>query len=245
MARTQAGTALTDLHRKQQLALKAQVIAEILKLYPMWVPDNPGSYQALEEALLLLVQARSSQSAALSARYYELYRVAETGLVRATVPLAVVATEEVIREAIGATARGGTYRALVAGKPLEQALKNGLVQVAGAITKQVEDTGRRTIMDETGRDDRCLGWCRVTGGKPCAWCSMLASRGPVYKGDANSIDIWDHEHGDCSAEPAYDGYVWPAKNRELQRLWQETKHDKDTTPLNAFRRALNGDTPAE
>jgi len=219
--------------------------AEVLKLYPMWDPSKPGSYLALEEALLLLVQARSTQAAAFAARYYELYRVAETGLARATVPLAAVAAEEVIREAIGATARGGTYRALVAGKPMEQALKNGFVQVAGAVTKQVEDAGRRTIMDETGRDARCLGWTRVTGPNPCAWCAMLASRGPVYKGDADSIDIWDHEHGDCGAEPAYDGYVWPAKNRELQRLWQDTKHDQDTTPLNAFRRALSGDTPTE
>lgn len=204
------------------------VIKEVLRLYPAWKPSEPESYQAFEDALVLLVQMRGQQSAAIAARYYALFHEAETGAAMTTaVAMAGVADEAVVRAAIGTTARGGLYEALRAGQPFEQARKTAFVQVSGAVSKQVSDTGRYTIIQAVDSDKEALGWCRVTGGDPCAWCAMLASRGPVYKGDADSIEIWDHEHGDCSAEPAYAGYQWPAKNKELHDEWNEAKGSKD------------------
>jgi hypothetical protein len=246
MARTAEGTALTEFYRGQMSALRATVIKEVWQLFPAWNPAEAGSYKAMEDALVLLTQARAARAAQLASRYYSLFRLIEGGEKAAYVAkLFPVAAEAIIRTAIGASARGGTYKALTSGKTMEQALRNGLVRTIGAVTKQVSDTGRYTLIEAVQNDQRALGWTRVTGGNPCAWCAMLASRGPVYKGDADSIEIWDHDHGDCSAEPAYEGYEWPAKNRELRDLWNQTSHDKDTTPLNAFRRALSGGDETE
>ena len=79
MARTAEGKLLTDLHRRQQLALRASVVRDVMKLWPIWVPSDPGSYARFEDAMVLLVQSRSVQSAALSARYYQNFREAEIG----------------------------------------------------------------------------------------------------------------------------------------------------------------------
>lgn len=42
--------------------------------------------------------------------------------------------------------------------------------------------GGRELVDSTSeRDDRALGWMRVTDGNPCHFCALLATRGVVYK----------------------------------------------------------------
>jgi hypothetical protein len=90
-----------------------------------------------------------------------------------------------------------------------------------------------------------LGWARVaTGRETCAWCLMLVSRGPVYKGaDSAGLDLendtakrmiaagedvsgfmeqW-HVGCDCKVVPVFKETVWPgraAKDRALE-LWIE------------------------
>jgi len=237
MARTAEGKLLTDLHRRQQLALRASVVRDVMKLWPAWQPSRPDSYQAFERAMVLLVQSRSVQSAAISARYYELFRAVDAPgrkVVR-TVALAVARDEAAIRAAVSSTARAGVYAALGAGQTYEAAMRNGFVRVAGAASREVLNGGRDTIVNEVQRDPTAQGWARVTSGNPCGFCGMLASRGPVYKEESASFEA--HDHCSCDAEPVYEGSEWPGKGREFQQLW------KETGSLNTFRQAL-GKTPA-
>jgi len=232
MARTAAGRRLTNLHRRQQLALRAAVVRDVLKLWPMWHPKNPSSYEAFETAMVLLVQSRSVQSASLSARYYELFRAVDAPGMKVTraVQLAAARDAAAIRAAVSVTARAGVYTALAAGQPYEMAMRNGLVRVSGAVTREVLNAGRDTILQEVQRDGKAHGWARVTGGNPCAFCAMLASRGPAYS--ESGADFEAHDHCQCGAEPAYEGSEWPGRGREFRDLWQE--HGD----LNSFRRAL-------
>ena len=43
MALTRKGSALTELHRKQQLALRALLVQRIRKVYPLWRPEVKDS----------------------------------------------------------------------------------------------------------------------------------------------------------------------------------------------------------
>jgi hypothetical protein len=96
-----------------------------------------------------------------------------------------------------------------------------------------------------------LGWARVaTGRETCAWCLMLVSRGPVYKGaDSAGLDLendtakrmiaagedvsgfmeqW-HVGCDCKVVPVFKETVWPgraAKDRALE-LWIEASKRAD------------------
>jgi len=233
MARTAEGKLLTDLHRKQQLALRASVVRDVMKLWPAWQPSKPDSYQAFERAMVLLVQSRSIQSAAISARYYEMFRAADAPGRKAvrTVAMAVARDEAAIRAAVSSTARAGVYTALGAGQPYEAAMRNGLVRISGAASREVLNAGRDTVMQEISRDPTALGWMREGGGDVCAFCAMLLSRGPVYKEE--SADFQAHDHCGCFASPYYEGAAWPDRNRELQQRW------KETGSLNSFRQSLN------
>ena len=182
--------------------------------------------------MVLLIKKHSRTSAALAARYLELFRAVDAPIATTgTVPLAEVVSEEVMRARIAGAAKGGVYRALKAGQQYEQAMKNGFVAVSGAASKEVGDCGRNTILDEVRRDDQMIGYARVTGGDPCAFCAMLASRGPVYKD--GSDDPGDHEHGNCGYEPVYEGAEWPGRAREFRELWET-----EGGSLNTFRQAL-------
>lgn len=233
MARTPLGTALTQSHRRQQLALRASVVRDVMKLWPAWQPSKPDSYQAFERALVLLVQSRSVQSAAISARYYQLFRAADAPgrQIARTVALAAARDEEAIRASVSVTARAGVYTALGAGQPFEAAMRNGLVRVSGAVSRDVLNAGRDTVTQEIGRDSKALGWMREGGADTCPFCSMLLSRGPVYKEE--SADFQAHDHCACFASPYYEGAAWPDRNRELQQRW------KETGSLNTFRQSLN------
>lgn len=57
-----------------------------------------------------------------------------------------------------------------------------LVQVTTQAMKEAENGGRRTNLWAVEDDPAVKGWARVQGGEDsCAFCSMLISRGPVYK----------------------------------------------------------------
>lgn len=246
MARTREGALLTDLHYRRQFGLRAATVRDIIKLWPMWRLDEPGSYDRLVEAVTVLARMRARDSAALAARYYEMFREVEMpGGVRLTwgkaAALAEPPTAEQIRAAMDATGRWGVYRALAAGRTPEEAMAIGLVRLSGSIARLALNCGRETVLEAVRRDEAALGWARVTDAKPCAFCAMLASRGPVYK--ERTVRFRAHDHCTCTAEPVYEGSNWPGRAREFHDLWQQTKHDRTTSPLNAFRRALK--EPAE
>lgn len=240
MAITATGRRLTANHRRQQLALRAKVIREVMTLWPAWQPKDPGSFKAFEDAMVLLVQSRSQQSAAIAADYLQRFRRVELAafesksdadaVERTFASLAKARSEEQIRTVIGASARGQVYRALQAGQSFEQAMANGAVRVSGDVSRLVMLGGSDTITNEAKRSK--LRFARVTSGNPCAFCAMLASRGPVY---------WSEEtasfepHGNCSCFPEIEygeGYEWPGHAREFQDLW------KQTGDLKSFRSAL-------
>jgi len=241
MARTPEGTALTAAHLRQQTALRAATIRDIIRLYPMWDPFDKASYERFVQAVVLLTQARGVNSAALAARYYEMFKAVDLGLTmgKAAV-LAAPAGAAQIEVAIRSTAVAGFWRGLGAGQTTDQALKNGLVQLTGAVAREVLNGGRDTIVQEVQRDPDAGGWIRVSDGDPCGFCAMLLSRGPVYKEE--SADFQAHDHCGCGAEPVYAGSKWPAANQKYHDLWNQTKHDTSTDPVNAFRRAIEGRT---
>ena len=253
MARTRAGIALTKRHQTEQLAIRAEVLRAIIKLMPIWAPEDPDSYDRFVQAVVTLVQGRARDSAAIAARYYSTFKDIDLGLTmgRAT-QLAAAPTVQEIIAAINATAKAGYYRALRAGKTPGQATANALTELAGAAGRLVLNGGRQTIWDNVGRDPYVHGWIRVSStGAPCAFCAMLLSRGPVYLEfetaggisremvgtEAAKAFQW-HDHCACFAEPYVKGGPWPEQNRRYRDIWNQTKHDKTTHPLNAFRRAL-------
>jgi hypothetical protein len=241
MARTPESTALTAAHLAQQAGVRASVMRDVIRLFPMWDPDEPASWGRFVQAVTLLVQQRGTMSSALAARYYAMFRAADLSLTLGKAAAMVApATAAQIERAMMSTAMSGYYRGRQAGLDKAAALRNALVQQTGSAARLAMQPGRETIVGAVRSDPRYHGWIRVSDGDPCAFCAMLLSRGPVYKEESAGFEA--HDHCACGAEPFAAGSPWPEKNLTYNHLWQQTKHDPDTSPLNAFRRALNGTT---
>lgn len=73
---------------------------------------------------------------------------------------------------------------------------------------------RATVKDAVRSDPACLGWARVDPEPPsCGFCTMLISRGPVYKtaetaGDERNVF---HPNDTCRTVPVFDSNDWSGR----------------------------------
>jgi len=142
------------------------------------------------------------------------------------------------------------------GIPLEQSprvrasiMERAATQIIGATIRYVQNGGRDFLDEVVDKDAKAVGYVRITGDNPCAFCAMLASRGPVYKdtsfnrSDPRFEGLGDHkvhDHCGCTIRPLYSKsrLLMPQRNQDFENLWAESTRgysQKDT--MNAFRRA--------
>lgn len=240
MARTALGSQLTQQHRAAQLAIRAAVIRELQLLWPAFDPTEFDTFDRFLVGAIALIQGRYRDSAGIAAAYFQTFRSAEG--VRSVLDVRV--PPRLSPGIIGMALRGGgllgTLNARRAGQNVDQAAANGFVRVAGVAGSLVLDGGRATVLDAIRRDPERPRWQRVTSGRPCAFCAMLASRGPVYR-DADRAAFQAHDHCSCTPEAAYNGSQMPTVSRQLRDQWrQATRGLSGTDALNAFRRSLDG-----
>lgn len=97
-----------------------------------------------------------------------------------------------------------------------------LGRLTGMVDRYVKQDARNTIMENIANEiaagtmqsrrryrtgDSSIGFMRVpTGATTCAWCLMLAGRGPVYwsRETAGEFNRY-HDHCDCVVVPAWGG----------------------------------------
>ncbi len=224
MAVTTEAEILTETHRRAQLAVRAAVVAALVRVWPMFdIDDLVGSWSTIEPALLALVAAGGHTSAGLAAAYYDEFRAAEEIVGRAT---PVLAAPLPVDDAI----RSLRFVGLVETRRLVEAARADVAAVAftnvsGEVSRQVLNQGRETLVASVGADPRALGWARVTDSKPCSFCRMLAGRGPVYSERGGHFAA--HGHCGCSLEPVYSqDQPWPGRAREFHDEWHEVVGDR-------------------
>jgi len=107
------------------------------------------------------------------------------------------------------------------GRPPSQARDESFVEASGAASRHVLTGGRGSLLTLLKADSQVQRWIRVTDGDPCAFCAMLAGRGPVYLTE-DSAGFRAHDHCACTAEPVYHlDAPWPGRAQEFHRLWRE------------------------
>jgi hypothetical protein len=199
VAETAERTALTRTHRTAQIAIRAALIRDLTTLWLLFDPEAPDSYERFAEVAAVLIRTRYADSIGIASAYYRGFVEAE-GIGSRVIPLpAPPLIDDRIRTSLYATGFAGTARALRAGFPSERAKANGFVLVSGSASRLALEGGRVTITGTIATDGRVAGWRRVTSGKACDFCAMLASRGPVYK--ESTVDFAAHDHCSCVAEP--------------------------------------------
>lgn len=127
-------------------------------------------------------------------------------------------------------------------KPSRKALKRIEIDLeteeeAEAARREIGDAGKVTKdrYIKTKTPGVIIGWARVlTGAENCAFCAMLASRGPVYEEStvltgtkrSESRDGFSfHDHCDCKAVLVVKGQPWEGEEqfKDLQRMWNDAR----------------------
>lgn len=239
MARTREGERATRTFRQGQLSLRAAVLRDVSRLWPMWDVRDVDSYQRFVDAAVTLIRSRRSDSAELAASYYRSFRDAENVPGAVEPPPAETPSAGAMTASLRATGLAATLHAFRTGRGVTQARRHGLVAVSGSTGRMVLDGGRQTIANGVRQDRQAIGWTRVTDDQPCYFCAMLAGRGPVFTEE--TVGFRAHDHCACTAEPAFEGTEWPGRAREFEQLYAEsTGGVSGQEKIRAFRRAYEG-----
>lgn len=234
MAATLAGRQLTEQHRQIQLAVRAAAARDILRLMAAYdLDDIDRSWLAIAPGMEAVVRDYHRRSAGLAAGYYQAFRTAEGAGGQLTLRLAEPPDPDYLAYSLG-------FYGQIAPKQMVQkgirdvAAKTTTLVVGGA-TRHVLDGGRGTLTESVRGDRQALGYARVTAGKPCAFCAMLAGRGAVYKESTAKFEA--HDHCACTVEPRYRrDAALPGRGDEFRDLYKQQAQG-GSDPLNAFRRA--------
>jgi hypothetical protein len=127
-----------------------------------------------------------------------------------------------------------------------QAVQQAASTMAGAGYRQAINGGRDTISDTVRADPRAAGWQRVASPLCCAFCAMLASRGPVYQSE-ESASFEPHDLCNCAPEVVYSRDTpWTPQAQQFRDAWQIATEGANgpKESLNAFRRYLQGERVA-
>jgi TPR repeat protein len=143
-------------------------------------------------------------------------------------------------------------RTFVAGKPLtpETAHQPVAVEQAVKVAQRAIETHvqqpAREVVKQAADTQEGIGWARVlTGATSCAFCAMLASRGPIYTSERAALSRGGatadqyHPGCDCIADLVIDFDTWEHRGsyEQLEDLWQTaTEHQSNKDARNAFRR---------
>lgn len=244
MARSEAGRLLTERHRQAQLQVRTRALRDYVRLWPIWEGDEE-SFAQMVAASIVIARAYNGMSATLAGGYFTSFHLAEGVRGEAVPRLAGPLDAGKVTAGLLVTGRDAVAAALDAGRPAEEARETALARTSGSISRHVLNGGRETILHSVAEDKEALGWGRVTDGDPCAFCAMLAGRGPVYEEDTVGFEA--HDECGCGAEPVYfRDAPWPGRASEFHDMYNEAileaREADELDPsqknylLNAFRR---------
>lgn len=232
--------------RRTQALLAAQMARQILRVWRDLM--NPAkidaSWPAVRAALMPIVQQARTQSAALAgAAYMDARRTAgiPDGGFDPEGPLQLAIAR--LESSLNVTGPVEFKKAIAAGRSPQQAMDAAAVRMVGSTQYLALEGGRSVINRSVDADEMATGWSRVTDADPCAWCAMLASRGPVYKsaktaGDPRQGGNRYHDACACQAWPAFtfdEPFIGIAE--KLYDDWlRETRGHGGKHAVNAFRR---------
>lgn len=200
MPTTQADVALLRQRNGAVVDLAKRALAAFWATLDFTKPEQ--ARDALLEFMPQLVTAYGQAAATVAADWYETVRGRDVAG-----QFSAILADAAPAEQVQANVR---YQAtpLFSGDPSYM-----LGTLGGAVQRHVVNTSRATIRSNVSRDPAKPRFARVPQGKTCAWCSLLASRGFVYRSE-DSAGRLTHFHNDCdcqvvadwSDDPRVDGY---------------------------------------
>lgn len=220
-----------DLFVESQRGIRTLALRDLGAWWETAKSLSPSVLQAEAEAFLpSLAEAYGEVSSVSAADFYDAARAESVADGRFAASLAPSgAAEQAARQVGWATAP------LFARDPASSLSRMGSVVDAAAL-----QDGRDTIIHNSLRDRSRPRWARVPVGKTCAFCILLASRGPVYR-SADTAGRDFHASCDCQPVPSWDhGKDLPPSydEGELFGLYDRARADADSGRPKAITAAI-------
>lgn len=238
------GTPLSQAQQARaiQAALAASLTRQVASAWPVLDPkrldDTWPNWLQMMSALIVRFRGMSSLAASI---HYQDVRQTVVGqrLSDGLLKLAGEPDPKALERALGFA--GPKLLSDPASTP-----ESALSVTQGTAQRFVADANRSTVLEATKADPRAIGWYRVTDGRPCAFCALLASRvvgartdkrrGALYGED--TVNFKAHNACGCTAAPLFDRQQeLPALATVADRIYNEIAHLPNSERLPAFRKA--------
>lgn len=258
---------LAEQYRSQQATIGATTAVVMLRLWPLLVgASSQEETDRWVDAVIALITRQRAASALVGQGFITALRRDQLGVGeppflptpeplnvdRVRNSLYVTGVNRLQAERLAAAKRVDVEPAKIPTAPVPvQRLQVIQADVARAAQRHTLDGGRTAVEDAIQNDARVIGYQRIGRAKPCFWCAMLNSRGPVYR-DA-SFEESDprfagpgnakcHDGCGCSLAPIYRrGGALQDSYLELEKQWGEFSRGKSgRAAIKAFRQGYEG-----
>jgi hypothetical protein len=225
----------SDHHRLAQTGLALTVSGSLVHAWDVVdVHALRATLPRLKELVAGLVHRYAPASATLSVQHYEAARNA-AGV---RTPFRPTAAHVPPLEQIGRTVDW-------AAQPLwgsQPDMATAQTRLEGAVEKLVLDVGRETTVENVQRDRMARAWAREAKPGACYFCSLLATRGAVYKTSATAGDESNrfHDHCRCVVVPVFGVYEPTAQARQWQQEHADLKKEFGGVSMNLWRQHVEG-----
>lgn len=219
-----------ETYRRAQAALSSRAAADLRKVWPRLLTMSPDrTAEALALVLAEVTDKYGSASAALAAEWFEELRAASGATGSLTAQAAALPSTERL-EILARWGVGPLFGATPASA-------TALSLVTGGLSRQVLSVGRETLMQSIATDPAGPRYARHASANACAFCAMLATRGPVYASKASAGTVTGENLGGTDYRKArrLDGTVTPERRAEILRgtrartIEQGGRKGRDTT----------------
>lgn len=237
MALTPAGVALTAGYQRHISAMAAATgIAVADAMDDIDVDDIGGAHQYAVKKAADAIQAGTRQGRALTAQYLTRYARAEDIDLPPLPAVRPIARQDAVRTAFysGPVRAKTLIRRGISGEQAVAEMRDwaaqwGRTRVESASRDYVIQSARRTRL-------KCR---RVIAGKTCAFCSMLAARGPVYTED--TVTFRAHRCCDCTWEICKETpNEWLKRSATSRELRINAAYQEAAANIHASGEALSG-----
>jgi len=220
----------------------AETVAQMSSVWPVLDPNRlDATTEEWLQVALAVIKGQRQASAELAALYMEVYRQLELGQVSDWKAIQALGYDLAsLRTSLRVTGPISIKQAMANDVPLQAAVDRAEATSAAAAMRHSLNGGRETIWGSGNGDPAVIGYARVTSGNPCAFCAMLAGRGPVYQSE-ETADFQPHDGCACFPEPVFRGdSEWPDFAKGFSDLYTEsTAGTSGGDSIRAFRKAYD------
>lgn len=237
MALTAAGAALTAGYQRHISAMAAATGLAVADAMDDIDPgDIGGAHQYAVKKAADAIQAGTQQGRALTARYLARYARAEDINLSSLPAVRPIARQDAVRTAFysGPVRAKTLIRRGISGEQAVAEMRDWAAQWGRT---RVESASRDYVI-QSARHTR-LKCRRVIAGKTCAFCSMLAARGPVYTRD--TVTFRAHRCCDCTWEICKETPdEWLKQSATSRELRINAAYQEAAANIHASGEALSG-----